>query len=92
MSGELEKMSTVSKNDTGVEIRVRGEVKKQKIEAMIGSCATGAHACCGPEFFAKVDSIDVAGTDGDVAIRINGAGVTEEMIRGNLAVCDCYKP
>lgn len=92
MGSELEKMSTVSKSDTGVEVRVRGEVEKQKIEAMIGSCATGAHACCGPEFFARVDSIDVGGGDGDVSIRINGPDVTEEMVRGNLAVCDCYRP
>jgi hypothetical protein len=59
---------------------------------MIGTCATGTQACCGPDFFAKVSSIDVDGKDGDVAIRVNGDEVTEEMIQKNLASCDCYKP
>jgi hypothetical protein len=92
MSNELQNMSTVSKTDTGVQVRVRGEVEKEKIESMIGSCATGTQACCSPDFFAKVQSIGVTGEDGDVSIHISGKEVTEQMIQQNLAACDCYKP
>ena len=75
MSNQLQEMSTVSKTDTGVEVRVRGEVERGKIDEMIGGCATGSHACCGADFFAKVESIDVAGVD----------GVSEEMTQQNIA-------
>lgn len=91
MSNELEKMSTVKKTDSGVEVRVQGEVEKEKIDSMIESCSTGEHACCGPDFFEKVNSLEVAGQDGDVSIHVNG-DVTEEMIKENLSNCDCYKP
>lgn len=91
MANELEKMSTVNKTKAGVEVRVQGEVQKEKIDTMIQGCATGTHACCGPEFFAKVKNIEVGGEDGDVSIHIQG-DVTEDMIKHNLANCDCYKP
>ena len=91
MSNELEKMSTVHKTDAGVDVHVEGEVEREKIDSMIESCATGTHACCGPEFFARVNSLDVSGADGDVTIHVNGE-VTEEMIQNNLSNCDCYKP
>ncbi len=91
MSNELEKMSTLQKTDAGVEVRVQGDVRKEKIDEMISGCATGSHSCCGPDFFARVSGIDVGGQDGDVSIHVKGE-VTEEMIQQNLANCDCYKP
>jgi uncharacterized pyridoxal phosphate-containing UPF0001 family protein len=89
---ELQEMSTVIQKESGVEVHVQGEVQKNKIEEMVDGCATGTHACCGPEFFAKVKSIGVTGGDGDVSIHVEGEEVTKEMIEENLSNCDCYKP
>ena len=91
MNSKLEEMSTLHTTNTGVEVRVQGDVEKNKIDTMIADCAAGSHACCGPEFFTKVRSIEVSGQDGDVSIHIQG-DVTEDMIQTNLSNCDCYQP
>jgi len=92
MNNELHKMSTVTQNESGVEVRVQGKVEKNSIEEMVEKCSTGTQSCCGSDFFAKVTSIKVSGQDGDVSIHVNGDDVTKEMIETNLRNCDCYRP
>jgi hypothetical protein len=65
-------------------------VEKAKVNEMVAHCATGSAACCGPDFFAHVQKIEVNGEDGRVSINLTGT-VTPEAVQQNLAACDCYK-
>jgi hypothetical protein len=87
---KLSDIGTVIPHADGVEVTLEGPVEKAKVEEMVAHCATGTAACCGPDFFAQVQEMDVQGEDGRVSIRLTG-NVTPEAVQENLAVCDCYK-
>jgi hypothetical protein len=86
----LKDIGTVVPHAEGVEVLFEGPVEKAKVVEMVAHCATGSAACCGPDFFAEVQQMEVTGEDGRVSINLIG-GVTPEAVRQNLAVCDCYK-
>lgn len=74
----------------GVDVRLQGDVERDKVDAMIAKCGTGTCSCCGPEFIEKLDGMEVEGRDGDVTIHVKGKGVTSDVISEKLSICDCY--
>lgn len=81
-------IKTVRKIDTGVKVRMFGEVKKQEIEAMVDECKNGQCRCnCDPAIMEKIEQIDVAGSDGDVAINLTGQQLDAEAIAKAVNEC-----
>lgn len=74
----------------GVDVHLKGDVEKQKVDAMVEKCGTGTCSCCGPEFIETLDGIEVEGQDGDVTIHVKGKNVREGEISDKLSKCDCY--
>ncbi len=91
MANKLAEMGTVHQKEGGVDVNLKGEVERQKVDDMVQKCSTGTQTCCGPDFFEKVDGIEVEGKDGDVTIHVKGDKVTSGMIEQNLSNCDCYE-
>lgn len=74
----------------GVDVKLKGDIERDKVDAMVEKCGTGTCNCCGPEFIQQLDGIEVEGRDGDVTIHVKGKGVTSDVISEKLAICDCY--
>ncbi len=87
---DLSQISTVSEVEDGVDVLMQGDVTREKVDAMVDKCSTGAQSCCGPEFFDKVTDLSVTGQDREVTVHVKGE-VTTEMLQQNLAACDCYE-
>ncbi len=68
----------VFKTGNGVKINFLGGVQKQNIVTMVENCATGQCECMSDDTKAKIKDMKVSGSDGDVALELEGdVSVTE---------------
>ncbi|MEA1879462.1 MAG: hypothetical protein U9N11_02290 [Campylobacterota bacterium] len=74
----------VFKTNEGVKISFTGTVEKQNIIKMVENCATGQCECMSDNTKAKITNMEVSGTDGDVALKLDG-NVSKEEIEAALA-------
>ena len=74
----------VFKTGEGVKINFTGAVEKQNIIKMVENCATGACECMSDETKAKINNMEVTGTDGEVDLALTG-DVSKEEIEAALA-------
>jgi len=62
----------VFKTGNGVKINFLGGVQKQNIVTMVENCATGQCECMSDDTKAKIKDMKVSGSDGDVALELEG--------------------
>ena len=62
----------VFKTGNGVKINFLGGVQKQNIVTMAENCATGQCECMSDDTKAKIKDMKVSGSDGDVALELEG--------------------
>lgn len=74
----------VFKTGNGVKINFTGGVQKQNIVTMVQNCSTGQCDCMSDDTKAKIKDMKVSGTDGDVALDLEG-DVSVEEIQAALA-------
>jgi len=78
----------VEKTNLGVNVRFTGNVKKEDIKSMVESCKSGECGCsCDSATFEKIESMEVAGDDGDVTISLNGKELSKEEIESAVEGC-----
>ena len=81
----------VFKTVEGVKISFTGEVEKQNIVKMVENCATGQCECMSDETKKKINSMEVSGKDGDVALDLSG-DISKEEIEAALAKSKVLNP
>jgi hypothetical protein len=69
----------VSKTGNGVKINFLGKVEKQNIVTMVENCSTGKCECMSDDTKAKIKDMKVSGSDGDVALDLDGEISVEEI-------------
>ena len=69
----------VSKTGEGVKINFQGAVQKGQIVKMVENCSTGQCECMSDETKKKISNMQVEGSDGDVALHLEGDVSTEEI-------------
>ena len=69
----------VFKTKEGVKISFSGEVQKQNIVKMVENCATGQCECMSDETKAKINNMEVSGSDGEVNLELTGDVSKEEI-------------
>jgi len=69
----------VFKTADGAKIAFTGGVAKQQIITMVENCATGSCACMSDETKEKISSMEVAGEDGNVELKLTGDVSKEEL-------------
>jgi len=69
----------VFKTGNGVKINFLGEVQKQNIVTMVENCSTGKCECMSDATKVKIKDMKVSGTDGDVALNLEGDISVEEI-------------
>jgi len=74
----------VFKTGSGVKINFTGGVVKQNIVTMVENCSTGQCECMSDDTKAKIKDMKVSGSDGDVALDLEG-DVSIEEIQSALA-------
>jgi len=74
----------VFKTQEGVKINFFGGVEKKNIVTMVENCQTGQCECMSDATKAKIQNMEVSGSDGDVALNLEG-DVSVEEIQAALA-------
>jgi len=74
----------VFKTGAGVKINFTDGAMKQNIVTMVENCATGQCECMSDDTKAKIKDMKVTGTDGDVALDLEG-DVSVQEIQAALA-------
>jgi len=69
----------VFKTGSGVKINFTGGVVKQNIVTMVENCSTGKCECMSDDTKAKIKDMKVSGSDGDVALDLEGEVSIEEI-------------
>ena len=88
MANDAAEKTTFTQNERGVDINLKGEIKRSTVDAAIDRCAAGTCPCCTTEFVAQLDDIAVEGKDGDVTIHVMGP-VTTDIMAEKFSTCDC---
>jgi len=70
---------SISKTDQGVKINFLGSVEKQNIVKMVQNCATGQCECMSDTTKSKIKDMQVAGSDGNVELSLEGDISVEEI-------------
>ena len=69
----------VSATQDGVKIAFNGAIKKNTVLKMVENCSTGQCECMSDESKAKMTDMKVSGSDGDIALEIDGDLTTREI-------------
>jgi hypothetical protein len=69
----------VFKTGNGVKINFTGGVQKQNIVTMVENCSTGKCECMSDATKEKIKDMKVSGSDGDVALNLEGDVSVEEI-------------
>jgi len=69
----------VFKTGEGVKISFTGAVEKKNIIKMVENCTTGSCDCMSDETKAKINNMEVTGTDGKVNLDLTGDVSKEEI-------------
>jgi hypothetical protein len=69
----------VQQTPQGVKINFTGAVAKQNIVSMVENCSTGKCECMSDATKAKIKTMKVEGSDGDVSLSLEGDISSEEI-------------
>lgn len=76
----------VSAHPQGVIVRFGTESKRSEIEAMAEACRNGT---CGCQMPGQMESIEVTGEDGSVAVVVSGQNLDPAKFQEAVAACGC---
>jgi hypothetical protein len=78
----------ITDTQTGVDIHIKGDVKKENIEQLTNSCSTG-ECSCSPTMFNQISAIDTFGKDGNMTISLKSDTLNANEVSSCMSECDC---